>query len=163
MYVDKRICIGDNHGTMLSQTTEYALRAVVWLASRNGAAQTTREIAAATRIPAGYLSKVLQTLSKAGLVESQRGLHGGFTLAVSPKDLSVLEVVNSVSPMRRFPHCTPESEMRGRFCALHVRLDETLVMLEQIFGDTRIGDLVMETCPGRQLCRLEARASHSVA
>ena len=65
---------------MISQTAEYALRAIVYLAGQE-LPQTTQQIAATTRVPAGYLSKVLQALARGGLVHSQRGLHGGFTLA----------------------------------------------------------------------------------
>lgn len=52
---------------MTSQTAEYALRAVVWLASQPERALNTRQISAATQVPAGYLSKVLQALARAGL------------------------------------------------------------------------------------------------
>ena len=49
---------------MFSQTVEYALRAVAHLADRAPAARTTDEIAAATRVPKAYLSKVLQGLTR---------------------------------------------------------------------------------------------------
>ena len=71
---------------MISQTVEYALRAVVYLADQGEAARTTQQIAEATRVPPAYLSKVMQGLSRGKLVHSQRGLHGGFTLAREPKD-----------------------------------------------------------------------------
>jgi len=60
---------------MFSQIAEYALRAVVRVASHHGRPQTTQQIAAATRVPAGYLSKVMQALGRAGLINSQRGLY----------------------------------------------------------------------------------------
>ena len=59
---------------MFSRTTEYALRAVVYLAAQDGAARTIGQIAEATRVPSDYLSKVMQNLRRAGLVQSQRGL-----------------------------------------------------------------------------------------
>ena len=62
---------------MLSQTAEYALRVVVFLASREDNPATIAQIAAATQVPQGYLAKVLQSLARAGLTKSQRGLHGG--------------------------------------------------------------------------------------
>ncbi len=63
---------------MISQTSEYALRATIYLARHPSVSFTTRQIAEATGMPAGYLSKVLQTLARVGIVQSQRGLHGGF-------------------------------------------------------------------------------------
>ena len=62
---------------MFSQTVEYALRAVVHLATKTPEAQTTDQIAQATRVPRAYLSKVLQGLARGGIVQSTRGLGGG--------------------------------------------------------------------------------------
>src|SRR6478735_4824586 len=86
---------------MFSQTVEYALRAVVHLASKAPEAQTTDQIAAATRVPRAYLSKVLQGLARGGIVQSHRGLGGGVTLLESPEELTILRVVNAVEPIQR--------------------------------------------------------------
>src|ERR1041385_6153773 len=66
---------------MFSQTSEYALRVVVYLGSLGDRPATIPQIAAATRAPAGYLAKVLRNLAIRGIVRSQRGLHGGSVLA----------------------------------------------------------------------------------
>ena len=66
---------------MFSQTVEYALRAVAFLAAQAPAARTTDQIAAATLVKRAYLSKVLQGLSRSGIVHSQRGIGGGMTWA----------------------------------------------------------------------------------
>ena len=65
----------------LTQTAEYALRAVIWLAQNPGSPQTTSRIADATHVPASYLPKVLQPLVRAGLLNGQRGIGGGYTYA----------------------------------------------------------------------------------
>ena len=62
---------------MFSQTVEYALRAVAYLAYEAPAPRTTEQVAEATRVPPAYLSKVLQALSRGGVVRSQRGVGGG--------------------------------------------------------------------------------------
>ncbi len=109
---------------MISQTAEYALRAIVYLANQ-GVARTTTEIAKTTHVPAGYLAKVMQSLSRAGLVKSQRGLNGGFTLAHDPHELSILTVVNAVDPIRRFAECPLGiPSHRRRLCPLHHRLNQ---------------------------------------
>src|SRR6185436_12927008 len=76
---------------LFSRTTEYALRAMVWLAQRHPEPQTTQEIAEVAQIPVGYLSKVMQGLGRAGLTAASRGLHGGFTLVRAPDRVTVLE------------------------------------------------------------------------
>src|SRR5579872_3868613 len=90
---------------MISQTSEYALRAVVHLALWTEEPQTAQQIATATKTPLPYLSKVLQSLRRAGIVHSQRGLHGGCLLAKSPEDLSVYEVIQAVDPWKRITTC----------------------------------------------------------
>lgn len=89
----------------LSQTAEYALRAVVFLAEHRGEAQTTQQIAEGCRVPAGYLSKVLQPLARAGVVSAQRGLGGGYVLEQDPATLTLLEVVSAVESIQRFRTC----------------------------------------------------------
>lgn len=69
---------------MISQTTEYALRAIVYLGVDRGAAKTTAEISDGIKAPVAYLSKIMMGLTRAHLVGSQRGLHGGFILAREP-------------------------------------------------------------------------------
>lgn len=124
---------------MISQTAEYALRAVVCLAEQT-LPKTTAELAQMTQIPAGYLSKVMQGLIRAGLVESQRGLHGGFVLAISANELTVLRVVNAVDPIRRFHRC-PRGLHGIHLCPLHRTLDDTAKSVEESFGATTVAEL----------------------
>ncbi len=57
---------------MLSKTADYALRAVVLLASRNGQPASADTLAEKTKVPRRYLHRVLQDLAKAGLVSCHR-------------------------------------------------------------------------------------------
>jgi len=138
---------------MISQTTEYALRAVVYLAQHAHESWTTKQIAAATRVPAGYLSKVLQGLSRAGLIHSQRGRHGGFQLARDPEDLTVLEVVNAVEPIRRITRCPLNLASHGAdLCPLHKTLDRTLALVENAFTEAKVSDLLGRPDTVEPLC-----------
>lgn len=140
---------------MLSQTAEYALRAVVFLGEQYGSPCTTREIAEATQVPNGYLSKVLQALNRGGLVRSQRGLHGGFQLRSSPADVSLLDVLEVVEPLRRVRSCPLGlPEHAERLCPLHQRLDDAVAMLERCFRTTSVADLIVD---GQQLNPLYSR------
>ncbi len=130
---------------MISQTAEYALRAVVFLAAHGAAAQTTQQISDGTKVPAGYLSKVMQGLSRAGLVHSQRGLHGGFTLASAPDALTVLDVVQAVDPIRRIRTCPLGIKDHIRLCPLHRRLDEAMSMVETALKHSTIAELLAES------------------
>jgi Rrf2 family protein len=144
---------------MISQTAEYALRAIVYLAGQEGAPRTTAQIAETTQIPAGYLAKVMQSLSRARLVNSQRGLNGGFTLAHDPRHLSVLAVINAVDPIRRFPECPLGIPSHGRrLCPLHYRLDQAAEMVETAFDKTMVSELLAVPRERRPLCRFPVEA-----
>jgi len=131
--------------SLLSQTAEYALRAVLWLASQPDQPMTVQAIAKGTQVPAGYLSKVLQTLGRAGLVRSQRGLGGGFILTRSPAQLSALEVINAVDPLKRIHECPLKlRQHKKKLCPLHRRLDDAVAEMERSFGEVTIGDLLGE-------------------
>lgn len=138
---------------MISQTAEYALRAIVHLASNAGAPQTNRQIAESTHVPMPYLSKVLQGMARAGLIQSQRGLHGGFTLKRPPSELTVYEVVQAVDPIERIRTCPLGIKSHGvHLCPLHRRLDDAMALVEQSFRDSSIQDLLDVPAASRPLC-----------
>jgi Rrf2 family protein len=149
---------------MISQTAEYALRAIVFLAMNAGAAYTTHQIAGATKVPAAYLSKVLQSLVKAGLIQSQRGLGGGFVLVKSADDITILEVLDAVDPIQRIRTCPLGIEAHGTtLCALHKRLDDATAVIEKAFHDTTIGDVLKRPTKSVPLCDSSCKASKAVS
>lgn len=130
---------------MLSRTTEYALRAVIYLAKTEGDNTTSQVIAAATAVPEGYMSKVLNTLARAGIVSSQRGPTGGFTLAVPAPDLTMLRVVEAVEPLPRITVCPLQlCEHAAGLCPLHTVLAELVEGVEHRLNTT-IADLLSDS------------------
>lgn len=145
---------------VFSQTAEYALRAAVWLAGHPQQAQTTQQIAAGTKVPAGYLSKVLQSLGRAGIVSSQRGLHGGFVLAADPASISVLDVVNVVDPVERIRECPLGIVSHGtNLCRLHSRLDRAIAQVEAAFAGSTLADVIGEGAAAQPLCETPEAAA----
>lgn len=128
---------------MISPTAEYALRAIVAIAQGGGDAVVTPTLVEMTKVPPGYLPKVLQTLRKAGLVLSKRGLGGGFKLAHPPEKITVLDVVNTVDPIKRIVRCPLDLDSHNTtLCPLHKRLDEVAEMVEKSFASTTIAELL---------------------
>jgi len=89
----------------ISQKCQYALRAVFELAKRHGGGPTTiSDIAKAQAIPPRFLESILGQLRQGGFVRSQRGIHGGYLLAVDPRSLTVGEIIQfiegPVAPVR---------------------------------------------------------------
>jgi Rrf2 family nitric oxide-sensitive transcriptional repressor len=129
----------------ISQTVEYALRAIVWIASHPPAALGTPEIARATRVPPGYLSKVLQALGRGKLVVSQPGRRGGFVLARPADQITVLDVFEAVDPIAHIRKCPLNiASHAGELCPLHRRLEAALAHVEQAFAGTTIAELLAE-------------------
>lgn len=148
---------------MLSQSVDYALRAMVYLADQAPAPRTNEQIAIVTLVPQAYLSKIMQSLSKAGLVRSQRGLHGGFALTKDSSEVTILEVVNAVDPLQRIRECPLGLKTHGmQLCPLHRRLDNALAAVEEAFGDTTLAEILAERSGSIPLCDVSAGSRGTV-
>lgn len=81
---------------MISQTAQYALRAVVCLAHTSQNSLTTEQLAEMTKVPLMYLAKVMQALVRADIVTSKPGKAGGFSLKILPHELSLNTVIEAI-------------------------------------------------------------------
>ncbi|MEO1584293.1 MAG: Rrf2 family transcriptional regulator [Planctomycetota bacterium] len=130
---------------MFSRTTEYALRAAVALAQQPETRLASRDIAARTQVPLGYLSRVMQTLVEAHVVDSQRGPSGGFKLVNPPGETSLLQVVQAIDPIKRITECPLKlSEHCDTLCPLHRRMDRLAALAIQELGDATLDTLTRE-------------------
>ncbi len=138
---------------MFSQTVEYALRAVVYLAHEAPEARTTEQIHEATKVARAYLSKILQGLAREGILKTQRGVGGGISLAKSPEELTILDVVNAVEPIRRIRTCPLGLAAHGvRLCPLHKRMDAAMATVEDAFRKTTLAEVLAEPSDSVPLC-----------
>ncbi len=139
---------------MISQTGEYALRAVVYLAQRPiDQTLSAQQISEGTKVPVGYLQKILRMLSRAGLLSAQRGAGGGFALTKLPSAISVLEVLNAVeSGISRIERCPLGIKGHTKLCALHCLLDAQLANTERVFASTSIEEILSDLGRVRPLC-----------
>jgi len=143
---------------VISTTAEYALRAVVYLAEKDGGRWTTRSIAEATQIPPGYLAKVMQTLAQAGVVSGQRGVNGGFALDRPAADISIYEIIRVIDPLKRIKDCPLKlPEHAEQLCPLHMRLDQAVAQVEASFQDSSVADLLNRPtfCPAEDTGKKE--------
>ncbi|NLH99919.1 MAG: Rrf2 family transcriptional regulator [Chthonomonadales bacterium] len=139
--------------TLVSQTSEYALRAMVHLALADQR-RSVREIAEAAGIPTAYLGKVLKQLVRARLVSAKRGPGGGVALAEPADRITVYDIVNAVDPIEHVRRC-PLGHVKDelRLCPLHERIEGAIQHVEDIFRATTLHELVRDTRP--PLCRVE--------
>jgi len=80
----------------ISEAAILALHSMAYLATKPGKLSSTKEIATKLRSSEAHLSKVLQRLSKTGLVKSIRGPKGGFILGKASDEISLLEIYESI-------------------------------------------------------------------
>jgi Rrf2 family protein len=148
---------------MFSQTVEYALRTVVWLASQKNEPRTTKQIADATKIPPAYLAKVLQSLGRARIVGARRGIGGGFTLAAPSDELTPLDVIDAVDPIKRIKRCPLGLKAHSTgLCPLHHRLDEAMALIEKGLRETKISDLLGSPASKGPFCETRSPAAGRV-
>ena len=108
---------------IFSASTTHALRALVWLAARDGnGAILGRDLARKLKLPPDYLSKVLGTLARNGVLTASRGVKGGYRLARPPDRIRLAEVVEPFEGKRARPGCLlrPERPCRDSgACSAH--------------------------------------------
>lgn len=139
---------------MLSRTAEYALRAVVLLGGAGERPESAEHMAETTKVPRRYLHKVLQDLARDGLVRSQSGPGGGYSLARSPDEITILDVVNAVSALERIRHCPLGLKSHTSLCPLHQELDKAYAATEAAFASVTIGALLRSTNKIVPLCEV---------
>lgn len=109
---------------MISRTGIYGIRAMLALARLPRQEYVgAQRIAGQVDVPPSYLSKLLQILARAGLVESQRGVTGGFRLARDPASITLYDIVAPLEPIERWSGCfLGNSECSDEAaCAMHDR------------------------------------------
>ncbi len=81
----------------ITRQADYAVRAVLYLAQLGPEQRAaTSQIAQEQQIPPSFLAKIVSQLSVAGLLQTSRGARGGVSLARSPEQISLLEVVEAI-------------------------------------------------------------------
>jgi Rrf2 family transcriptional regulator, nitric oxide-sensitive transcriptional repressor len=141
---------------MISQTAEYALRAMVVLLDRDNPANSylaAQDIAARAKVPVDYMAKILNALGKGQLVTAQRGRNGGCRAARIASEITVLDIIQAVDPIRRIETCPLGIASHGtHLCPLHRKLDDAIGTVEQAFRCTTIAELLSESTPSKPLC-----------
>ena len=129
---------------MLSRSGVHAIRAMVTLASVTpGEYCGTIVIADSTGSPRNYLGKLLLLLSRRGLVESQKGLGGGFRLSRLPDQISLLEVIEAIEDVARWKECAfgGKTCSDATPCAVHSRWSHVRDAYLTFLKDTTVGEL----------------------
>ncbi len=131
---------------MFSRATEYAVRAMTFLARQpQGKLTGAREISKAERIPMPFLWKILQNLARRRLIRSFKGLHGGYELATPARRISVEDIVRATDSADVTEGCVlglPECSERNP-CPLHDSWKDIRGKLVEMMQQTTLADLAV--------------------
>lgn len=135
----------ENSRPVLSQTAEYALRTVLYMAEHGDAdPYRVTALAEALSIPQNYLSKTMHLLARQGTLTSSRGKNGGFRLARPAADIPLLEIIRPFDQLEARRQC-----LLGRTtcsddtpCAAHARWKDVADRTAEFFRDTTVADII---------------------
>ncbi|MGB5873963.1 MAG: Rrf2 family transcriptional regulator [Bacteroidota bacterium] len=131
----------------LSKRVEYGLIAMKHIATRRGGdLVTAKEIAEKYKIPYELLAKVLQRLSKSGLIVSVHGVHGGYSLAGNPAEIPLSSIINAIEGARPvIAQCLsqgPESCDVFDVCTIKIPLTKVQSNIERAFNTMMLSEIV---------------------
>ncbi|MCP9455529.1 MAG: Rrf2 family transcriptional regulator [Nitrospira sp.] len=136
----------------LSKKADYALMALQHIASvqfgevSRGRVVNTKEIAEEYNIPLELLAKVLQTLSKSGMIESHNGPKGGYLLARSAKQITIAQILESIEGPLSLTDCshekTGETCMQREHCNIRTPLLKIQDSIYQLLNSLTLQDMM---------------------
>jgi Rrf2 family protein len=133
---------------MLSNTSKYAIRSVIYLALYASPEKKIgiREIAEKLSIPTPFLGKILQNLAKHQILESTKGPHGGFCLKRQAVDISLMEIVEIIDGTDLFDRCVIRTTRCSYDapCSMHDKMSPLRGEMKSLFMTESIADLVSE-------------------
>ncbi len=139
---------------MISKTGVHVVRALILIAGLPpGAFAGARVLAERSGAPANYLGKLLRALSLRGVLESRKGMGGGFRLARPPASIALLEVLDPIEGFSNLDSCVlgrPECSSENP-CVIHERWaairDDYIAMLR----DTSLEDVIRQSSRGLEI------------
>ncbi len=148
----------------LTKTGEYSVRAMLHLAAKpSGAVVPIGEISKQWDIPEEFLRKIVQLLSKSGLILSRRGAGGGIELARPAEEISLLEVIEAAEGKLALNKCLLEVGAcpHDAWCAVHQVWSEVQQEMEEILHGKSLAALVAQSATRRQQLRTNKSGIHN--
>ena len=141
---------------MLSNSSRYAIRAVIYLASQPISIGKIgiKKISNDLDLPTPFLAKILQILTKQKILISLKGPNGGFSLLKDPREITLLNIVNAIDGTDIFSNCVMHKgscaslvENKNK-CPLHDDYEKIRENLIKLFSNKTIYELVKKANKG---------------
>ena len=111
---------------LIKRNTDYAIRALCYIVEQKQELISAEQLVRSLEMPRPFLRKILQTLNKEGLLNSSKGKGGGFTLAISPEKISLIDVMKIFQGPVRLNECKFKKSdcPHIKDCLLKKKIDE---------------------------------------
>ena len=131
---------------LLTKDTDYAVRAVLHLARSKDGYRSSREIAGTEGIPLQFLRRILQKLTKAGIVVSREGVNGGVKLKASPKNIRLSDIIRIFQGDIELSECMFRKKLCARRskCVLRARIKAIEEVVNREFNRVTIATLIRD-------------------
>lgn len=137
---------------MLSNTSKYAIRAVIYLAvyATDDKRIGIKKIADALNIPSPFLGKILQILVRRKLLSSTKGPNGGFGLGKDPDDITLYDIIMEMDGDDLFDTCLlgtgrcSDNKDKDGHCAIHNDFEEVRTKMVDLYKSKTIGGLATD-------------------
>ena len=143
---------------MLSNTSKYAIRALIYLAlfASNEKKAGIKEISKNLDIPTPFLGKILQMLAKHNLLSSTKGPHGGFSLYKPAMDISIMEIIEIIDGSDSFDTCVIRTSKcdNDAPCSMHEKIGPLRMEMKKIYETETVADLASEFRQGKERIRI---------
>lgn len=137
---------------MFSKTVEYAIRAVLFIAQRSehGSKVGIKEISRGISAPEHFLAKILQDLSRKGLIQSTKGPNGGFYLDEASRKNTLAEIVKAIDGDKLFTGCGLGLKVCSEKspCPLHDEFKVIRKKVSQMLESATVGEFNDELVKG---------------
>jgi len=130
---------------IFSKGCEYGMQAVLYIAKHDGERVGIKAIARELAIPVHFLAKILQSLSGKKILLSFKGTNGGFTLARSPEEIHLIDIIEAIDGLDVFEHCVlgyPGCGT-GKPCPVHDKWGS----VRDVIRDMLSGDSLVDLMP----------------
>jgi Rrf2 family protein len=129
---------------LLTKDTDYAVRAIMYLARNDDGYRSSSKISEAEGIPLQFLRRILQELAKAGLVTSREGVTGGVKLKASPANIRVSDIIKIFQGKIEISDCMFRKTLCANRtkCVLRKRIKAIEAMVTREFEKVTIAGLL---------------------
>lgn len=130
----------------ITNTSEYAIRAIVFMAKNPQNSYSATELYTKVDAPLKFLAKILQRMARKKILKSQRGVKGGFKIATPLESLTILDIIEAVDGPIALNKCliTGYDCIRENLCPVHPIWEEAQMVLKEVLKKKTIAEIVNE-------------------